>query len=177
MGYIFVFVYIENSDCQVNINVSIIFYKIHFPILHSTKTMSHESLSSHYILQIMLPILRSVTRLPCIISYMFWTLNSLTLFWRIIARILFLFIWLLFKLSSSCTVPITDFENKRSEISCKLFGLPICYLWWLFQKLVVSTKFYLNCNINLPQSLYCIIEYYYLCWNVVYFLRRGTSHV
>jgi hypothetical protein len=176
LGYIFVFVYIENSDCQVNINVSIILYQIHFSILHSTKTMIHESLSSHYILQIMLPILRSATRLPCIISYLFWSLSSLTLFWRTIARILFLFIWLLFKLSSLCTVPIADFENKRSEISCKLFGLPICYLWWLFQTLVVSTKLYLNCNINLPQSLYCIIEYHYLCWNVVYFLRQITSH-
>jgi hypothetical protein len=38
-------IYIENSDCQVNINVSIILYKIHFPILLSTKTMSNESLS------------------------------------------------------------------------------------------------------------------------------------
>ena len=76
----FVFVYIENIDCQVNMNVSIILYKLHFPILPSTKTMSHESLSSHYILQIMLPILRSATRLPCSISYMFWLLSSLTLF-------------------------------------------------------------------------------------------------
>jgi hypothetical protein len=63
-----------------------------------------------------------------------------------------------------------------SDISCKLFGFPICYLWWLFQKFVVSTKFDLNCNINLPQSLDCIIEHYVICWNVVYFLRRRTWH-
>jgi hypothetical protein len=47
----FVFVYFENSDCQVNMNVSRILYKIHFPILPSTKTMSNESLSSQYIFE------------------------------------------------------------------------------------------------------------------------------
>jgi hypothetical protein len=113
LGYIFVFFYIENSDCQVNMNVSRILYMIHFPILTSTKAMSNESLSSQYILQIMLPILRSATRLSCTILYMFWLLSSLTVFKRTIGRILFLFIWLLFKLSWSCTVPIADFENKR----------------------------------------------------------------
>jgi hypothetical protein len=107
---------------------------------------------------------------------MFWSLNSLTFFWRTIARILFLFIWLLFKLSSSCTVPIADFENKRSEISCKLFCLPICYLWWLFQKLVVSTKFYLNCNINLPQSLHSIIAYYVYV-ETLYIFLDGEHHM
>jgi hypothetical protein len=69
-----------NTDCQVNMNVNRIQYKIHFPILPSTKTMSNESLSSQYILQKMLPILKSATRLPCTISYMFWLLSSLTLF-------------------------------------------------------------------------------------------------
>jgi hypothetical protein len=44
--------------------------------------MSNESLSSQYILQIMLPILRSATRLSCTISYMFWLLRSLTVFKR-----------------------------------------------------------------------------------------------
>jgi hypothetical protein len=78
-GTFFVFVYVENSDWQVNVNVSRILYKIHFPKLPSTKTMIHENLSSHYILQIMLPIKRSATRPPCISSYMFWLLSSLTL--------------------------------------------------------------------------------------------------
>ena len=105
--------YIENSDCQVNMKVRRILYKIHFPILPSTKTMSNESLSSQYILQIMLRILRSATRLPCTIFYMIWLLSSLTVFIRTVGRILFLFIWLLFTLSWSCTVPIADFENKR----------------------------------------------------------------
>ena len=113
LGVHFCIFYIENSDCQVNMNVSRILYKIHFPILTSTKTMSNESLSSQYILQIMLPILRSATRLLCTIFYMFWLLSSLTVFKRTIDRILFLFIWLLFTLSWSCTVPIADFENKR----------------------------------------------------------------
>jgi hypothetical protein len=113
LGVHFCIFYIENSDCQVIMNVSRILYKIHFPILPSTKTMSNESLSSQYILQIMLPILRSATRLSCTIFYMCWLLSSLTVFIRTVGRILFLFIWLLFTLSWSCTVPIADFENKR----------------------------------------------------------------
>ena len=63
-----------------------------FQILPSTKTMIHESLSSHYILQIMLPIKRSATRPQCISSYMFWLLSSLALTKRTIGRLLSLFI-------------------------------------------------------------------------------------
>ena len=86
-----------------------------FQILSSTKTMIHESLSSHYISQIMLPILRSATRLSCVTSYMFWLLSSLTLSYRTIGRILFLFIWSLFKLSWSGTGTHRWFKKNVSK--------------------------------------------------------------
>ena len=92
MGSILVCVYVENSDCQVYMILVDFVIRYIFKVLPSTKTMIHENFSSHDILQIMLPILRSTTWLPCIISYMFWLLSSLTLSSRTKGIIVFLFI-------------------------------------------------------------------------------------
>jgi hypothetical protein len=48
--------------------------------------------------------------------------------------------------------------------------------WWIFQKFVVSTEFYLNCNINLPQALHSNIAYYFYVETLFIFLD-GEHHM
>jgi len=118
-----------------------------FQILPSTKTMIHESLSSHYILQIMLPIKRSATRPPCISSYMFWLLSSLTLSSKTMGRLLSLFIWLLFKLSLSGTGSHRWFKNKLSKRRVWRYErsnqinwvfIKLCWFYWRIE----NTRFF-----------------------------------
>jgi hypothetical protein len=45
---------------------------------------------------------------------------------------------------------------------------------WFFLKLVVSTKFYLNSNINIQQSLDCIIMFYV---EMLFIFLDGEHHM